>query len=624
MYGYDLIVADAEFVQTGKRVHNFCDALESQLKAYGTVLDDMCANAVKAGQLHDALILFKEYVDKTGKLLEGLGENVDSLVGEFINKMEEADDYLYEASLGEEVRDFSDKEYDALCDCLDTPICDVTDGIGDFIYGGYQKMLRFWPWGKSAKESLQEWKQGLLDYNDETKTGLNYLFEKVYKIDVEYGRRDDVNYCTFGDWEYNYVSNFLKVVYALDEIKSMLNEMTEVISMGKSGLTNTVVQSRLGKKYDLLEEELNQAIVTLKKKQAITEEEIAAFASKPESIMCFYDYNAAQTKFMRDTGFWDAAGMVFFNMFDIAEREMIYEDYEENMKKKLLMSTISEIMESELYKGTEKEEALDSFKDLLEYVKKHGEKWYEVFNETEGKNGKLLDGRTKAAKRFKEFLDSLGGAGKILSHGTEVIEYLAELFADYSRGVEIIESFERNYSGDAAMLKCVGEIKALYNKEYGAWLGKTFEGIANIGVEGLIDITTEALPCVNVVKKIGDGIDVVGKIIGVGDMNTSKLDAMFYVQLYTSSNAAYSNALDKFRAADVNSEEYHVLAQDLNNCFELNKNNLIQMLEKMTEASSGTEKSYYRYCADQAKKLSMTGDNPRIMEYDQFVAKYGA
>lgn len=94
-----------------------------------------------------------------------------------------------------------------------------------------------------------------------------------------------------------------------------------------------------------------------------------------------------------------------------------------------------------------------------------------------------------------------------------------------------------------------------------------------------------------------------------------------YYNLQFSSETAFKNAFEKVQNADPNSEGYASLVEDLNNCFDLNKKNMIEMFKAMAKASTGTKKSYYNYCAKRAETLSMRDTTcPDILSYEEFVA----
>ena len=170
-------------------------------------------------------------------------------------------------------------------------------------------------------------------------------------------------------------------------------------------------------------------------------------------------------------------------------------------------------------------------------------------------------------------------------------------------------------------MNAVSQIRELFNKEFGAWALRAIQEAEEIGIDVALNRLGKSVPVFAVVSAIGDGIDLVGDLTGVGSEAQSMYDAMVYYQLYYSSQDAYGNALVAFKSADPNSEEYEVLAHDLENCFNLHKKNIIEVFKAMSKASNGTKQSYYSYCAKEAEMLTMLdGVQPDILSYNEFLS----
>lgn len=241
----------------------------------------------------------------------------------------------------------------------------------------------------------------------------------------------------------------------------------------------------------------------------------------------------------------------------------------------------------------------------------------------------LLDGRTVEAHKFKEFLDGLGGAKNILKIGDESIDYISRLFADYSKGIEIMDSLDRSCT-DSEMKECVAEIRALYNKEFGAWTYEFLDKATRIGYDGAIETLATLSPVVAVVEGIDKSIDIFGEVTGDGAKAKCTYDAFRYYNIESDTQAAYRNALNAFNNASPDSENYSSLAEDLRNCFNLEKETLIKMYESMAGASSGDKKSYYLYCMRNTENLTMkwNGDQnnllsrPDLLSFDEYMNAY--
>ncbi len=613
----ELIIKDSEFTAAGKKFKAYCDVLEDVILQYKTTLNNISTTAIPSGATHDAIVRYNEYVAKLEIIAKGTGEKCNSLVSSFIAEIERADDYLYDAGISSSARDFSDEEYERLVDCLDDPWCSVTDSIGDWFYDKINKVIDFFNWD-SAKSYLQKCHRLLLDYNDETKQGLKLLFDRVREVDRKYGA--SIAGATPYDGDY-YTCHFACVVLTMCQIRDMLDVMADIINPQNGMFTVGNIDDKLGKAYKDLLAYYEQTIDIKEMGQKPTISEISDFASQPWASLYFSCFHWPMSDFIADMGGYEAFKMVVFNMFEITGDKLLIGDYEEYIAKKQLLDVLEDLAQDYKFSESDEKAAIDDCKTFLKYVEKYGDKWYEYMNTHRGENGKLLlDGRTKEAKEFNEFLKGLGGAQKILKYGSQGIEYLSQLFADYKEGLQILDSFEKNYTGDETILNAVSQIRELYNKEFGAWALRAITEIEEIGIDVGLKKLGKAVPVVAVVSAIGDGIDLVGDLTGVGSEAQSMYDALVYYQLFSSSQDAYGNALDAFKAADPNSEGYEVLARDLENCFNLHKKNIIEVFKAMSKASNGTKQSYYSYCAKQAEMLTMhDGMQPDILSYDEFL-----
>ena len=613
-----LVIKDSEFTSAGKKFKAYCNVLEDVILQYKTTLNDIGARAISSGATHDALLKYIEYIAKLEIIARGTGEKCNSLVNSFIAEVERADDYLYDAGISDSIRDFSSEEYNRLVECLDDPWCSITDSIGDWFYEKINKIIDFFNWD-SAKSFLQKCHRLLLDYNDETKQGLTILFDRVHEVDRNYGSSNAG--AVPGDGDY-YTCYFACVVLTMCQIRDMLDIMSDIINPRNGMFTVDNIDDKLGKAYETLLSYYEQTVNIKELGQKPTVSEISDFASQPWSNQYFSCFFWPMSDFIADMGGYEAFKMVVFNMFEIAGDRLLIGDYEEYMAKKQLLAVLEDMAQDYKFSESDEKEAIDDCNTFLKYVKKYGDNWYEYMNTTRGENGKLLlDGRTKEAKEFNRFLKGLGGAQKILKYGSQGIEFVSQLFADYEEGLQILDSFEKNYSGDQTILNAVSQIRELYNKEFDAWAFKAVQEVEEIGIDVGLKKLGKAIPVVAVVSAIGEGIDLVGDLAGVGSESQSMYDALVYYQLYDSSQAAYNNALAAFKVADPNSEEYQVLAQDVENCFNLHKKNIVEVFNAMSKASNGTKQSYYHYCAKQAETLTMhDGTQPDILSYDEFLS----
>ena len=613
----DVKVKDVEYEQAGREVKNYFHILEYAIQQYKEIINTIGSTAITTGEVHDAIIRYSEYVENLQLITKNLGENFERLTLDYIYEIEKADDYLYDAGIVNMVRDFSEDEYKHLVSCLDDPWCAITDSIGDWFYDKVKKIVDFFHWD-DIKITLQKSHRLLLDYNDETAQGLKLLFVDVQKVDKKYGQ--SIEGAT--SWNGNYqTSYFAYIDLSMCEIRNLLNTMAEIIAPGNGEFTASNIDERLGESFRQLIKYYQQVISIQRPDGPLTTDEITKFASQSWASSYFLCFSGPMGEFIQEIGGLDSVKITIFNMFGVAIDTLIYGNYEQYLTEQQLLDILEDMTIEDQYSQSDEKKEIENVNFFLKYIKKYGDNWYKYLNTNRDSDGKLLlDGRTKEAKKFNEFLNGIGGAQTILQFGDKAAEYIAQLFTDYSRGLEIIESFERNYSANSTMIAAVAEIKELYNKEFNAWANRAIKDAMDVGFDVALGKLGDAIPVVAVINTIRSGIDFVGSFTGIGTEGKNMLEACSYYLIYQSTSNAYDTALEKLKDAGPNSQDYERLAKDLESCFIFNKNVMIRVFEKMAQATSGSKQAYYKYCAKQAEQLSIHDSNrPDIMSYEEFM-----
>lgn len=617
MQNYYLKVNDRELRSRAGIVKNFFFETQEVVANYKENIKLICDTAIMSGELHDALECYLEYIQMLDDMLAEMGEKYVYLNESFIEKIDNIDDYLYEMTISEKTRDFSNGQYEMLLQCLDDPWCEITDNIGDLIYSAQSKLADFFDWD-SQKKKLNDSHKILLDYNDECAGGLKNKFDLVHDVDGLYGSNDDANY--FG---------YFGVL--MDRISKFILLMKGIMENSKMPLTIDYINETLSGPYKEMRNIFDTNIAICKSEKDISISEIASFADWIYAESVFNDFIASANAYVSEVGTIDALGMVVFNSFGIVDDVVVQKissgacrSYQDYIVKKQLFEAIEDMSSEYVYSGSEEEKLVDDCKTFIEYVQKYGDKWYDKLNTMRyGEENKLvLDGRTKEAKAFKSFLEGLGGAEKILSYGSDTIEYIARLFVSYKEGLDIIDALERNFNNDATMQTAINDIRQLFNKEFFSWTLEALEGITKILYEGAkSELKKLKIPVLTVVSSIEKGIDIVGETTGIGTKMAAQYEALQLYNLQNSSWVAYRNAVQKLKDANPEDGDYEQLANDVKHCFQLHKKNMEKMFAKMAESESGEKKAYYKYCKQQVESLSMlTLEEPNIMSFEEFQA----
>lgn len=597
-----LKIKDSEFIEGAKKLKKFCNDMNQMISEYKTALVSISENELRSGATHDALLAYIEYVEQLDGKLSNFGDKYGSIGNSYINKIDKADRYLYEMN-GSAIRDFSGSEYDKLIDMVKKDNSwwnRLWDGIGDFILG--KKISWFNSYDVTdAKANMKKCHEALLDYNDATKSTINNIWNAVYSIEHKYGH--SISGCDgSGDV---YTACFSSASLFLYRVKDAIDNMAELINPNGKPFTVDSINSSLKNVFSDIDKYYDQVINIVTSDIDVTFEVIEKFANSDFASLYFKDCTGIISDYLADIGGKEYAMTVIFNMFDISDGELVTNGaYEQSIIKEELLSILDEMAESYVYEKSDEKQVIKDFKDCIELVKKYGENWYKAVDEDGHKLN--IDGRTKEGKKFKEFLDGLGGASEILKYGDDAIEVLAKCFADYSDNLDILQSLLRNYQGSGDFANAAKEIEELYKKQLSGMLKEAYDKIREVGFDEGMKLLSESLAPIKVVQTVKATIGTIGEVTGLGEKYKNMYNALIYQDMYYSSVNTYYSALEKVqKATKKTGEAYEKLLTDLKNTFNITKNVLIKMFTAMAKSSSGNKRAFYEDCAYRASESSM-------------------
>lgn len=594
---------------------NACKAFESLLSNYHNMLVDIRENVILSGAVADALSEYIIYVNSAKGVATTISKTYKKTVNSFLDRVDTDDDFLYNSTAE---KDFTDNALEMFQE--------VTI---------HRKETGNW-WNDHKNDAGRWLIQLILDvfgWDDLSDYEANMLIteEAMKELAKTESRRIDDIFSFIRDDDQTYAIRFNKLIEAEESFRNLLKGMMDVIA-NRNTFTADNIKCKLSQLYNDMVDNISTA-VTISSYEIKT---IEAFVKSNWASLYFSTFLKAITTFLSDLGTVEEVQMIIYNAFGISKGSVEYGNYEKYIIKEQLLDTFDDMANAYKYSESDEKAAVDSFHEFLGYVKEYEDDWYNWMNthridrstgeivEATKNNSKfgplILDGRTKEAKEFKKMLDGLGGAKKILEYGNEAIDYLSKLFVDYDKSQKIIQSFMANNNNDGTVKDCMQEIEGLYNKELDAWLQEGVQRLKNMGVEAATKTLERKIPVFLVIGKIRDTIDTVGEITGSGTRAKSMLNATIYTEIYYESERAYENALQKVKNAKISDEKYEQLIQDLQNCFDFCKKSLVNLMKEMANATQGSKKAYYQYCASVAQNASMSDEQQlKILSYDEYI-----
>ena len=348
MQRYYLKVNDRELKSRAGIVKNFFSETQEVVAKYKENIKLVCDTAIMSGELHDALECYLEYIQMLDDMLVEMGEKYVYMNDSFIEKIDNIDNYLYDMTISEKTRDFSNEQYEMLLQCLDDPWCEITDNMGDLIYSVQSKLADFFDWD-SQKKKLNDSHKILLDYNDERASGLTTKFNEVHKVDEQYGSNDDANY-------FGYFGALM------DRVSQFILLLKGIMENSKTPLTIDYIEETLSGPYKEMRNVFDTNIAICKNEKDISISEISTFADWLYAESAFNDFVASANAYISEVGTIDAIGMVVFNSFGIVDDVVVQtvssgacRSYQDYIVKKQLFEAIEDMSSEYVYSGSEEE-----------------------------------------------------------------------------------------------------------------------------------------------------------------------------------------------------------------------------------------------------------------------------
>lgn len=599
----------SDYEQCAQKYKEYLGQYKEWLTNYIGYINTICDEAITSGKVHDSLVRFSVELSKVLDMPTEIANSVDTIINDYLDELDEAQkingvNILYDRNYKER-RDYTsdfflrlermseDADYDSgFFNSFFDSLEDAYYGIGKF-FGKYDN---------SKKEKIKQTQEALLQYNDVTR-------RQVRNIKRLVGNADD------------------KCEERLELVSEFIDHLQEYISVFKETMFQfqympkkfSVLGVDFATKYNLVVSSLNDVLVL----DTITDEDVEAFINSEASeeymdeqvqIVNGYIADLSQLE-ISDYDFWK---IVIFQMFDITEGQISSGgEYEKLIMKKELTEMLDGLAGNYVYSDSDEQEAVDAVNSLFKEAEKAGKNIYDYLNSFRDSNGKLvLDGRTKAAKEFMGFLDSLDNAQDILKYGDQAIEIFTKLFIDYDKNLAFLDSFEKNANLSEEMMECFKELRATYEHELSQTFVDVVRQIGENGVDALYSISVGKM--VGTVKK---AIGLIGDLTGESARTAAQLEVLNYgYDIVNSSQEAFIESMKKLKAVDKDAENYDELMTDFKNCFSIYKSSLKRIFEKMAVAAEGSQRDYFYYCSSEVSSMTLKDfENPDFMSYEEYL-----
>ncbi len=603
-----MIVINSDLTTFAKKFKKYADGYNEYLEKCIGWLDSVEAEAFSSGAVHDSLRIFNQNIRRVRDVPEKIGASLYTTIINLLLDIDKAQTIngarvLYGEGFSGK-RDYTWSHFYKLRDlaqCADydtNVLLQLCDMVNDFILGCINIFGTF----DNSKSRYLEWTHAaILQYNDVTERQLRNIFRNIDEVDMKYA------------------AQFQSIA---DTIKSLCDYICIFRDIMQKYAINPMAFNLDGINFNDTLAALMHSLNTIIKMNVVTDEDVEQFVNSEfadsflnEHVEIVYGYLGDLSGIdIGDLAFWE---IIIFQMFDVAEGQITSGDYEKMMMKKELVDMMDDLAGNYVYSESYESELVEEARDYLSMMKKNGGRIYDYLNNNRLDNGKLiLDGRTKEAIRFRNFLDKLDNLDAFLEGGQDGIELASTLFVEYNRNLEFLDSFERNVHMSDEMKECFEEIKNVYNHDLDQMTQDAWQIIKEKGVDALYSVSVG-----KTVGAIKESIGIIGDVTGSSAQTAAKLELLAYGHdVIGSTEEAFHESVRKLREADKSSQDYPALVSDVKNCYSMYKNSLCRMFEKMAVSVDGPKKDYFYYCSSQVSNISLKDyGKTKLMSYDEYM-----
>lgn len=610
---YYLFVRDSDLTTYDENCSQFFDALETVTDVYVQTLSHILEKGIISGKKHDYLAELQGTAKTLKSMLPVIKGKIHSLVNSYLSDIDDADRELYDGST---IRDYSERHYLEIQEALkeqDSLLETLLKKAGyHYINGVLNGVKLFLPALTPALNQFKKWLEPelkkLIEENKETEDSIKAMFDTVHEIDQGGS----------GSME--------EIKSVLESVEKVIGALTAAMTSANEGKWSQSSLKNVKAEFDILTARYDKGVLGLSSQEELDRMLERKLGKDPEKIKLqgqavpgfegvddrdytqpFTDvYNSMGqvlklSIFSIDAAFRDGLKQLFGN--DVWDLDFTYAEYMEMVQ---INATIEDIKNgSDEFKKYR--EDIEGYKELIEAYRKSGKGLYEYLNETRNEKGrKILDGRYREAREFRELLADLEKAEKIFEASEKGVEYLAILFSKRDQEQRIIKSLRQSFPEDAEQQKILARLDNMYNKK--------FNEVGEKIVEDLGDFTADTLEAsLDLMLPVFDPIEKAGDATGLMEQAKGAYNAMHLMGTKNTARQAYANAVKAYMASDHDPE----LAKRVTDTYSFYQKTLERMYSEMAKATTGEERAYYMYCTNKVKGMSMAED-VKLMTFDEF------
>lgn len=571
----NLIVDVEEHKNCASSIIAVCQGLDEVMTSLVQHLQSASSSGLEVGQAAENFSSFVSEIARLKGQLDETGSDIDTIITEFLNAIDDADDLLFK---NKGYKPFTDEEF-RLCFAVVENTVAPEFNLGSWIWTNIIEILFKFFWKAADYEVTVNTDSSILVKNvenlkEQTVEKISTIKTGVRSADRSYRQR---------------IKNQLDVLKAYEQVLRQIDSIlsTEGGEIDTTGLT--------------------------KLKTIMDEHEM--FAKTPEVV------TDADVKNFSDnvTGYFASSTAVVTAVCASSFGKLVTSDFDEYRATVTAALDYFNSCSSHYTSSHERyEKHKGDFDKMLGLYNKYGSKWVDYY-----------DGDKEKTEMFNKLVSK---TGKLSKKADNYVDVWFQLFCDMSDSKEAFARFKANCDLDNEQVrKALERVEALYGNEVDAFAYETLEKISQEIKKGAIEKGAEAAAKAYANLFPGGGMEQIMTKATSSFLDKAFSEAPAVAQhdwVLTTQNS-FDNAVAELKAATPGAEGYDELVQTVREAFDSAKQARIKFFTTMAENAEGQHKRFFELNLESVKNMSLddvtphqalslgefSGENYTILEY---------
>lgn len=577
--------------QSERQITDIENLSESYIK-YIDLLKKINEEDILSGKAARELEIFIKYAESISDSYCEISSSIKTNIEHFINELNDNQKYkgydiLYPENYAK-MRNYTSEHKRKLLKFCESDDYNV-NSLNSFFNGLENAWYYFKTEFLGIKNDIEQYQKDLLQMHDVVKKILNNIFNSLWNTDDYY---DDY---------------FDSIGKSIDDITDYVEKLN-LIAVNVTATPENFDMSNYSTVLDEKLQGIKASLTTVENIFVVTDQDIELFIED-------YNENFLQEEvdiindYISNLKISDNLISGFFIVDDAIGATMQFDSYEDAIYTNEVLDTIMKVVDENPESFTVEKETIDEFKDFLKFIKNNG-KTSDILL--------YLNGLEKEkSKVFKEVLDKIGidNALKILNLGSEAVDFLAYIFADYSEQLNILNSVQKYCSDNGYNDKIFDNIEEYFSKDSSYIIQNMIEKVLSEGLDTIKDVAKPLKIFDTIMGFVNKGTEA----MGFDETAKVRYELLVYGKKVNEYKQGLEDAISSIKNLNKDTKEYKNGLEDVKNMFDFFKTFLSSIYEKMSIVATGNRKPYFDYLSRTIDGLTLKNyKNYNIMTYEEY------